>query len=189
MAALKEYFRSYASHAKWANQLIYETIDQVRDGDYDRVLIPGVRSIHHLMNHVIIMDELWLSELRQDGARDDIVSGNQYLYADRAAMRQARGRVDDELIVFIDSLEDEFLTSNVEYDGSGFHWPIWLEFAHVFRHQVHHRGQFSAMVCSIGFEPPELDPMYTPPHLRQTPVMDQLARVDPEAVIIPKFWE
>lgn len=178
MSELKDYFRSYASHGKWANELLYETIDQVSDEDYDRVLIPRIRSIHHMLNHVIIMDELWLGELRQDPPRTDIKSGNQILYEGRAEMREARQRIDEELIACIEALDEEYPTSIVQYEGMGFHWPIWLEFAHVFRHQIHHRGQIATMVCNLGFEPPKLDPMYTPPYLKQTPVLAQLKQVE-----------
>jgi uncharacterized damage-inducible protein DinB len=176
MGTMHDYFRSYATHAKWANALLYETIDMVDDENYNRVLIPGVRSLHHLLNHVIIMDELWISELRQSGPRHDIVSGDQFLYDSRASMRAARSRADDELIDCIDALDDDLLSRVVAYEDLGLHWPMWLEFAHVFRHQIHHRGQMSAVLCLLGFAPPKLDPMYTPPHLRQTPVLTQLER-------------
>jgi uncharacterized damage-inducible protein DinB len=174
MDSLKNYFRGYAAHNKWANELIFDSLSEVSDEEYFKVLIPGIRSMHHLLNHVIIMDELWLSELKQSGARDDITSGDQILYVGREEMKNARRKIDCELDQFMTQIEEESFDVLVQYDKSGFHWPLWVEFAHVFRHQVNHRGQMSVLISSLGLAVPKLDHMFTPPHLRQTPVMEQL---------------
>lgn len=163
MGALKEYFCGYAAHAKWANRLMLESMSEVSDADYYRELIPGVRSMHDLMNHMIIMDELWVSELRQSGPRDEISSGDYILYADRATILAARAALDDQIEACIAQIDEETLVGQIQYDEFGMEWPVWVEFAHVFRHQIHHRGQMSALVAALGLEPPKLDPMFFPP--------------------------
>jgi uncharacterized damage-inducible protein DinB len=177
MGALKNYFRGYAAHTKWANGVMFGSLKPVSDDDYYRVLIPGCRSIHQLLNHMIIMDELWITELRQATPRDDITSGDQILYPDRASLKEARHRIDDEIAECIEGLDDSALTSFVRYDEFGLEWPMWVEFAHVFRHQLHHRGQMSILIAFLGLEPPKLDPMFFPPRLteQEADAMSRLA--------------
>lgn len=162
---MKDYFLTYAEHGKWANNLIFESLKHISDEDYYRLLIPGVRSLHHLLNHMTIIDELWIAEIRQSGERKDISSSDQYLYPDRAAMAHARHKMDDELIDCISKLDAGIFDLSVQYDGFGMEWPIWIEFAHVFRHQVHHRGQITAMIGHLGLELPKVDPMFFPKNL------------------------
>ena len=177
MGSLKNYFRGYAAHNKWSNEMIAESLELVSDSDYYRVLVPGIRSMHNLLNHVIIMDELWISELSQNGSREDITSGDQLLYADRASMMAARSVIDESLENCIEALDEEDFNKVVRYEESGLHWPQWVEFAHVFRHQVTHRGQMSVLIAFLDLEVPKLDPMFTPPQIKQIPVMEQLQNI------------
>ena len=163
MGALKEYFRGYAAHAKWANGLMLQSMSAVSDEDYYRELISGVRSMHDLMNHMIIMDELWVTELRQSAPKDEISSGDYILCGDRQTVLAVRAALDEQIEACMQDVDEEALTGQIQYDEFGMEWPMWVEFAHVFRHQVHHRGQMSALIAALGLEPPKLDPMFFPP--------------------------
>lgn len=154
-----EYFKAYAKHNIWANGLLMEKIDLVPDEKYYTPLFPDCRSMHQILNHMIAMDELWLAEMKQE--KTEITSGTQILYEDRGTFKEARQRVDDAISVVIDELDAEMIESVVEYPD-GLNWPLYLEVAHVFRHQIHHRGQLSILIASAGAEMPKLDQMFLP---------------------------
>lgn len=162
MSNFKEYFSAYAAHGAWANDLIFESLRHVSDGDYHRVLLPGIRNMHDLLNHMIIMDELWLGEITLS-PRIDIKSGHDVPYADRALVEQIRRSVDRKLEQVFGELDEAVLAGPIQYEEYTLRWPMWVEIAHIFRHQTHHRGQMSALIGALGLEPPKLDPMFLPP--------------------------
>lgn len=168
MADLLGYLRCYAEYNKWANEQVLASAERATDAEYYDPIVPGSRSIHMLLNHVLLMDKLWLAENR--GEEFEVETGMDLLHADKASFVHDRRDTDDEIIAFITGMDEEMLDatlcSDEPFDGLT-EWPFFLEIAHVFRHQVHHRGQITTLLQNTSAGAPKLDSLFVPERLRQ----------------------
>jgi len=77
---MKDQFEVLARYNSWANARLYETSSRLPSDEYlkDRKAFFG--SIHDTLNHLLVVDRLWLGRLEQ---RDSgITALNQTLYID-----------------------------------------------------------------------------------------------------------
>lgn len=168
MASLLEYLRTYALYNQWANEEIIAAIGKLGDAEYYEPVLPKGRAIHELLNHVLVMDTLWLSELL--GREADISSGMQMLHARRADYIAARRQLDAEILQVVESFTDADLGAILDCSDAGDdvpEYPMMLEAAHVFRHQVHHRGQITVLLQHSSIAPPKLDGLFVPAAFRR----------------------
>jgi uncharacterized damage-inducible protein DinB len=168
MTLLVGYHRSYAEYNSWANEQIIAAIAQLPDEEYYRPILPKSRSIHEILNHILVMDKVWLGEVNQVDL--GITSGKQLLHESKDAYIRDRRATDAEIAGMLGRLSDADLIATISYDEpqDGFQeWPMSMEIAHVFRHQVHHRGQLSILLQhSSVAEQPKLDGFFLPSALR-----------------------
>jgi uncharacterized damage-inducible protein DinB len=163
MPSLAAYHRSYARHNHWANEQILDAILKLPGDQYYKPILPKTRSIHELLNHVLVMDKLWLAEL--EGRDIGITSGMQMLHEDRDAYVADRRATDLALIAATDARTDADLEAilycDEPVDGLS-EWPLMYEVAHVFRHQVHHRGQVTVLLQQTDVGAPKIDGLFVP---------------------------
>jgi uncharacterized damage-inducible protein DinB len=168
MASLLDYLRVYAQYNQWANEQIIAAITQLEDAEYYRPVVPRSRAIHEILNHVLVMDKLWLSELR--GFDANITSGMQMLHPDRGGYIADRRATDAELARTMAELTEADLDAILDCGDAGDdvpEYPMMLEAAHVFRHHVHHRGQLTILFQHTAVAAPKLDGLFVPEALRQ----------------------
>ena len=143
----------------WVNERLYGAVAGLPQAAYrhDRKAFFG--SIHNTLNHLLVVDRLWLGRI--EGVEHGIEALDQILYDDFASLRAARRDEDRRLIELVDGLSEERLRAPVQYRriiGEGLeearagHILITL-----FNHQTHHRGQVHAMLTQAGVVPPPLD--------------------------------
>jgi uncharacterized damage-inducible protein DinB len=155
-------FPTLARFNAWVNERLYACIAGLPDDVYraDRKVFFG--SIHHTLNHLLVVDRLWTGRI--EGIDRGIRALDQILYDDFASLRGARRDEDARLIDLVDRLDDERLQQPVRYRrmiGTG------LEEARaghilltLFNHQTHHRGQVHALLTQAEIVPPPLDVIF-----------------------------
>jgi uncharacterized damage-inducible protein DinB len=82
------------------------------------------------------------------------------VFADLAAAQRASDR---QLVAFCDGLDEAGLARAVTLDRGerGLKYdPVAAVLAHLFIHQIHHRGQAHAMLSGTPVEPPQLDEFF-----------------------------
>jgi uncharacterized damage-inducible protein DinB len=171
MNTLSTYHRTFAEYNSWANETIIAAILQMPDDEYYRPIFPKSLSIHQILNHMLVVDKVWLGEVRQVDV--GIASGTQILHETKHAYINDRRAVDIEIAELVDQLTARDLKSVVRYDEpqDGFQeWPMMLEVAHVFRHQIHHRGQISILMQNSSIEAPKLDGLFLPQNVKANSV-------------------
>lgn len=146
----------------WANRRLYAAVGELSEGACRRDVGLFFGSIHHTLNHLLVVDRLWTGRIR--GAEHGICSLDQILFDDLPALRRARAEEDQRLIGLVDGLGEERLRQPVRYRrmiGEG------LEEARVghilltlFNHQTHHRGQIHAALTRAGITPAPLDVIF-----------------------------
>ena len=115
-------------------------------------------SIHDTLNHLLVVDQLWLDRLQ--GRINEIRALNQVLYEDFDALRAARERMDERIIRYVEGLDAAALARPLRYgfiSGTEAETPVHLLLITLFNHQTHHRGQIHALMTQAGLKPPDSD--------------------------------
>jgi uncharacterized damage-inducible protein DinB len=167
--------RALARYNRWMNERVYGLAATLPDADRRRDLRAFFRSVHGTLNHVLLVDRLWLGRLvdadvavsrRPDGTPIVVTTLDQELYADFAAMRAERARTDDVIARFADALTPagmaESLTFRAVGDGRLRTMPVWVATTQLFNHQTHHRGQLTTLLVQLGLDPGVTDFPLTP---------------------------
>jgi len=157
MATLEEHFRSMARNNRWSNHRLHGACARLGELEARRDCGAFFRSIHGTLNHILLIDRWYLGRLQ--GRELAWTSHAEELYRERAPLARAQADSDRELISFCDALEAGDLEREVETGAPGHRYrdPVHAVLAHLFLHQIHHRGQVHQMLSSAGVEPPQLD--------------------------------
>lgn len=147
---------------RWANTRVYACVAGLDEEAYRRDRGAFFGSIHHTLNHLLVVDRLWTARIQD--RESGIESLDQILFDDFESLKAAREEEDDRFIALVGGLSDAELEAPVRYRriiGDGVeearagHILITL-----FNHQTHHRGQVHAMLTQAGVTPPPLDVIF-----------------------------
>ncbi|CAN7524880.1 DinB family protein [Mesorhizobium amorphae] len=156
---LLEHLRRMAGNNRWSNDRLYRAVLQLGPGEFEAERTSFFPSIKATLNHILAVDYLYLDFLEQGGigaaAYDDFVPFDkpQALFAAQVA-------ADRRLIAFCDALSEADLDRRVITDrreDGMIPEKIGDILAHVFLHDIHHRGQVHAMLSGTSVAPPQLD--------------------------------
>jgi uncharacterized damage-inducible protein DinB len=158
---MKTHFEQCALYNQWANARLFEAALALSDADYRRDVGAFFKSMHGTLNHLLLVDRLWLKRLTGEGHHPNHLDA--IIYEERRALALARADEDDRIIGYVGSLDDASLDGMQKYtntSGKPFEDRRRDILAHLFNHQTHHRGQAHTIlsICT-GREPPPLDLM------------------------------
>ena len=154
-------FPTLARFNPWVNAHIYDAVATLSDADYRKDCAVFFGSVHHTLNHILVVDRLWFG--RAQGVRPDIQSLDQVLFDDFAALRAERETEDQRIVDYVSSLRDDDIDEVVPFhtvDGAAGQMARGLMLMSVFNHQTHHRGQVTAMLSSFGADYGDIDLPY-----------------------------
>jgi len=157
----RNYFSMLARYHRWAYGRLYERVNEIDDAKYfeDRNLF--FRSIHGSLNHLLLVDRLWLARLR--GEKTGKVDLGEELETDRQRLERSVFEQCDALIDFTDALDETRIDAGISYvssKGESFTMPLAPLMAHIVNHGTHHRGQVSTALTQLGIEAPVMDIPY-----------------------------
>ncbi|BAB53890.1 MULTISPECIES: DinB family protein [Mesorhizobium] len=156
---LLDHLRRMAGNNLWSNDRLYRAVLALKPGEFEAERTSFFPSIKATLNHVLAVDYLYLDFLEEGGvgaaAHDDFVPFDepQPLFAAQMA-------ADRRLIAFCDGLSEADLDRRVITDRRAdgmIPERIGDILAHVFLHDIHHRGQVHAMLSGTSVVPPQLD--------------------------------
>ena len=163
----RHYFRMACQNA-WANHRLHAACSQLSPEAFAATRVSFFPSIVATLNHVLTVDwyyvdalERWCDGRAPPGADAARFFDPEVPYADAAALRAAQRACDDRLVALCDALDDARLLEEV---------PVMRKalereradrlLAHLFEHQIHHRGQAHAMMAGTAVKPPQLDEFF-----------------------------
>src|SRR5690242_1796702 len=82
------HFQMLARYNRIANERIYDQCAQLTDAEYRKQRQGSFRSIHALLNHVLLGDRIWMSRFEGSGRTTPAL--NTVLFEDFNALRSAR---------------------------------------------------------------------------------------------------
>lgn len=157
--SLHEHCRMMAGYNAWANATLYAACAKVSDADYKADQGAFFRSLHGVLNHILLTDRIWGA--RFNGRTAPSWTLDTILFDDFGALRVAREVEDGKLVDFVARLDEEQLAADFRWtrkaDGMQVAQPLWAALAHLFNHQTHHRGQAHDVLSRLGHEAPSLD--------------------------------
>ena len=111
------------------------------------------------LNHILSLDWFYLDALEEGGLGRSVYD-NELPRTTAKELIAAQRLADQRLIDFCDALTEAQLSKPVELlrvDGKTYIDRTDRVLAHLFVHQIHHRGQVHAMLSGTTVEPPQLD--------------------------------
>ncbi|WP_214472830.1 DinB family protein [Mesorhizobium sp. dw_380] len=156
---LLDHLRRLAGNNLWSNDRLYRAVLALEPGEFEARRTNFFPSIKTTLNHILAVDLLYLDFLEEGGigaaAHDDFVP-----FDEPQALFAAQVVADRRLIAFCDGLSEPDLDRRVVTDrreDGMIPERIGDILAHVFVHDIHHRGQVHAMLSGTSVAPPQLD--------------------------------
>ena len=158
MPSLVQHFRAMAHNSLWSNHRLHRACAQLPTHEYFRDRGAFFRSIHGTLNHILLVDRYYVGAV----AGQHVESGrlDRELYSDLPSLTAAQVVADRQLVALCESLTPESLEVVARWTDSDGHTckdPIHVVLAHLFVHQIHHRGQVHNMLSGTAVKPPQLD--------------------------------
>lgn len=158
--AWKSYFVVQADFQLWANDRLFAALGRV-----DPVLLTSAQglyfdSIHHTVDHILLVNQLWFARLRGEVLTVDFTKITYPDWNQLIEVTQAQAR---ELQLWLEECDDAFFESRLAYfTTKGEPQQMWMRdvVTHMMMHQVHHRGQISAVITRLGYRSLEMDYIY-----------------------------
>jgi uncharacterized damage-inducible protein DinB len=151
-------FRIFARYNRIANECLYQQCAQLSDTEYCLERKGSFGSIHKLLNHMLLGDQIWMARFAGGGKTTPPL--NTILFETFPELRQARTAQDTAIETFFTAADEVFLSRPLNYINSrGIAYTDAAPRAvlHFFNHQTHHRGQVHVMLSQTEVKPPSLD--------------------------------
>lgn len=159
---LADHFRALAENNLWANDRLFRAVLALEPGEFEAPRTSFFPSIAETLNHLLSVDIYYLDMLEEGGV--GLAVFDQFVPAtDPMELAARQSAVDRQLLAFCENISDQDFDRRVLSDrGRTGMVPerIGDLLAHLFLHDVHHRGQVHAMLSGTSVKPPQLDEFF-----------------------------
>lgn len=157
-------FLLMAQYNRWMNRKLYHLCASLSEEERRRDRGAFFKSLHGTLNHIMFGDKMWMG--RFVGEPFAGAKMGQELYADFAALRAERERMDDWIVDWAGKISPQWLAAPFSFtsglDGVTRTMPAWALVTQLFNHQTHHRGQITTLLMQMGIDPGATDVPWTP---------------------------
>lgn len=156
---LLDHYRAMARNNAWSNLRLYRACAELNASDYKAQRPSFFGSIHLILNHILIVDWLYLDALEGLAKRE--FAGDEAI-ADFATLSEAQSASDRRLIAYCDGLGEPDFNREVilPREAGPRRDSVQAILIHLFIHQVHHRGQVHGLLSQTQVPPPQLDEFF-----------------------------
>lgn len=157
MSGLVAHFRAMARNNAWSNHRLLRACACLSEAEYTAVRTSFFPSIRETLDHILLVDTYYLDMLEGRSWRPWVPTSGF------GELDTAQRRSDRRLATFCDALDEARLETVVILDrGEQGRFPerAAAVLAHLFVHQIHHRGQVHAMLSGTSVAPPQLDEFF-----------------------------
>ena len=165
---LAHHFATMAYNNAWANQRLLSACGQLSQEEFVAPRTSFFPSLKATLNHNLTVDWYYVDALERFVRGQPVNSDPWHFYepeepfATCRELHAAQRDVDRRLVDACVVLTDAQLESPVAVQRSkGVMYETATRFlAHLFQHQIHHRGQAHAMLAGTHVKPPQLDEFF-----------------------------
>lgn len=159
MTDLRAHFCRMAGNNLWSNDRLHRAVGLLKPGEFDAPRTSFFPSIAETLNHILSIDLYYVDMIEEGGAGLGIF--DRYVpHREPAGLFAAQQACDRRLLALCERLTPTDIDRRVDSDrGDDGMVPerIGDLLAHLFLHQIHHRGQVHAMLSGTSVPPPQLD--------------------------------
>lgn len=166
--SLAHHFATEAYNNAWANHRLLGACARLSDAEFVAARVSFFPSIKATLNHILTVDWYYLETLERSlSGRPPDPDPERFFRPEEpfercADLAREQRAADLRLIALCESLDDGDLDRTIEIPRRR---GIQREaarrvLAHLFQHQIHHRGQAHAMLAGTSVKPPQLDEFY-----------------------------
>ena len=151
-------FRKLARNNRLANVRLHNACLQLSAAELVEPRTSFFPTIRATLNHILIVDRFYIDALK-GGTLGHGAFARAEPYLTKDALMAQQSALDEELIAFIDSLDEKGLAATTYvHRGTRIQQDRCDDIlSHLFQHQTHHRGQVHAMLSGSRIKPPQLD--------------------------------
>ena len=169
MDALAQLMLAQAHNNAWANHRLYAACAQLSQAEFEATRTSFFPSIKATLNHILTVDWYYLDAAERSLAGrpanpdTDAFFDPEEPYASCAELRTEQAKSDARLIALCRTADAAMLERTlvgVPRRTGVMPEPLVRVLAHLFQHQVHHRGQAHAMMSGTSVLPPQLDEFF-----------------------------
>lgn len=160
--------RRMARNNLWSNDRIYRAVLSLPPGEFEAARTSFFPSLKATLNHILSIDLFYLGMMEEGGIGLAIFDSLSEI-GDPAELAAAQADFDRRLVAFCDGLAENDLDRRVTTDrgeAGKILERIGDLLAHLFVHDIHHRGQVHAMLSGSSVKPPQLDEFFLDYDLR-----------------------
>ena len=178
MPGLAHHFYTMAANNAWANHRLLDACARLSQEEFEATRTSFFPSIKATLNHIVTVDWYYVDALeralrrRRANTQPGRFFDPEEPFATCAALSAEQHAVDQRLLVACQALTDAQMSDPVALmRRAGVEMETTARLlAHLFQHQVHHRGQVHAMLAGSSVAPPQLDEFFcaNEAHLRAT---------------------
>jgi uncharacterized damage-inducible protein DinB len=157
-----------ACNNAWANHRLLKACARLSQDEFIAPRTSFFPSIKATLNHILTVDWFYIDALERE-LRGDVPHPNHQVFFEPeepfdscAPLQSAQSRADRTLIHYCSQLRDDELDRYVTIlrPTGGQRDTRTRLLAHLFEHQIHHRGQVHAMLAGTAVRPPQLDEFF-----------------------------
>jgi uncharacterized damage-inducible protein DinB len=164
LTSLAEHLQAMARNNAWANFRLLQACSHLTEDEYRARRTSFFPSIHLTLNHILVVDWYYLDALDNGGRRwREIYALDDEPCPTFADVRRQQTAADRRLIACCDELSAAHFDDIVTLHRPGdLQYPERIRdvLAHLFQHDIHHRGQVHAMLAGTEVAPPQLDEFF-----------------------------
>ncbi|MBS0321195.1 MAG: DinB family protein [Proteobacteria bacterium] len=165
---LAHHLYTMAWNNAWANHRLLAACSALSQADFEATRTSFFPSIKATLNHILTVDWYYVDALER-GLADAPPNADAASFYDPeepfatcAELAVAQRAVDQRLVAVCAGLTDATLAKPIGVPRriGLLHEPATRLLAHLFEHQIHHRGQAHAMLAGTAVAPPQLDEFF-----------------------------
>ena len=168
MQTISHHFLTMAFNNAWANHRLLKACAGLSQEDFVAPRVGFFPSIKATLNHILTVDWFYLDAMERE-QRGELPHPNcgsffepEEPYGRCSELHAAQTLADRRLIAYCGQLRDEDLDRRVRIVRARQEQRDTRArlLAHLFQHQIHHRGQVHAMLAGTRVKPPQLDEFF-----------------------------
>lgn len=157
-----EPFAAMARNNAWSNRRLHAACSLLTQAEFEERRTSYFPTIQATLNHILRVDRYYLAGLEGAGHSGE-ERADPIPFPRMAELALAQREADQRLIRFCESLDPDGWAREVILDRGDeglTRESVGAILAHLFVHQIHHRGQAHAMLAGTRIAPPQLDEFF-----------------------------
>lgn len=158
---MQQYLAKLSRYHRWATEKLFDSVALLSEEQYRSQKGLFFGSVHGTLNHLLLVDQLWLSRI--EGQPYPITDLSHEIETDAKMLETALLNQCDLWFRTCAAMTDRRLAQNIKFRnvaGEADRMNTADLLMHVFNHGTHHRGQISAVLVEFGVPVPEMDYYY-----------------------------